>query len=164
MAKRLEVIDIDEQSSASQITDWSKCVICQKQNEEKLECPANSKIRDSGAGYRSFVQNIQLFQEMNILPISLNLERLDQGDGIEETLMLKKASWHTSCRCKFNSTKLKRAEKRKSDSTSETPENRNTRSKTDTSSASLSCFFCDESFVNQDYREASTLELDSRVR
>ena len=107
MAKRLEFVDIDQQSSVSPITDWSKCVICQEQTEEKLECPANSKRRDSGAGCRSFVQNIQLFQEMNILPTSLNLERLDQGDVIEETLMVKKASWHKSCWCKFNSTKLK---------------------------------------------------------
>ena len=35
-------------------------------------------------------------------------------NGIEATLLERKAKWHKSCHTKFNITKLRRAEKRKS--------------------------------------------------
>lgn len=169
MAKRLEMIDVDKPrtsvSELTETTDWSKCVICQEHIEEKLECPANSSRRDSGAGYKSFSQNVTLFHEMKTLPVPLNLGRLDEGSGIDETLMHNKASWHKSCRCKFNTTKLKRAEKRKVEVTANyVSDQRYTRSKTDTGSGSSICFFCDETLSDDEHREASTLELDSKVR
>ena len=41
----------------------------------------------------------------------IDLRRLDEGNGIEATLIEHKAKWHKSCHSKFNATKLVRAEK-----------------------------------------------------
>jgi len=46
------------------------------------------------------------------------------GSGVENTLLKNKASWHKSCKDKVNSTKLKRAQKRREqeeDATSHSP-------------------------------------------
>ena len=47
------------------------------------------------------------------MPISLDIEKLDEGVGIPATLMKRKAKWHKTCRNKFSDMKLKRAQKRK---------------------------------------------------
>ena len=39
--------------------------------------------------------------------------RLDEGGGLEETFSQRRARWHLSCYGKFNSTKVKRAGKRR---------------------------------------------------
>ena len=44
------------------------------------------------------------------MPIDLDLARLDDGDGIEETLRKINARYHHSCRLLFNNTKLERKE------------------------------------------------------
>ena len=72
--------------------------------DERLECPADSKRKDAGAGYKSFTENLMRFSDIDELPVKISLERLDDGDGIEATLCCRKASWLKSCRCKFNAT------------------------------------------------------------
>ena len=47
--------------------------------------------------------------------ININLSRLDEGNGIEKTFQENNGKWHKSCYTLFNTTKLKRAEKRRSD-------------------------------------------------
>ena len=48
-------IDIEksgQNAAVSSSVDWSKCVFCQENTSEKMECPAaNSKQRNHGAGY-----------------------------------------------------------------------------------------------------------------
>ena len=53
------------------------------------------------------------------MPLPLNIEVLDEGCGIEHCLLTHKARWHKSCNSKFNTTELKRAEKRLSSSSEE---------------------------------------------
>ena len=102
------------------------------------------------------------------MPVALNIERLDEGSGIEQTFVSKKARWHKSCNTKFNITKLRRAEKRysteeqssgigkkftHSNTGSEAPPNMNR------------CFFCGEcERCNSPLHNASTFGLDARVR
>ena len=93
--------------------DWHQCIICQKSTKEDLQCPANSKRKDAGAGYTSFVNNLKEFQNLGIEPAALDVKLLDAGNGIEQTFLDKKASWHKSCRDLFSNTKLERAKKRK---------------------------------------------------
>ena len=94
--------------------DWDLCVIYQKSSVEKLQCPANSKRKDAGVAYTTFVPNLEEFQKLGITPECLNLECLNESLGKEQTLLSKKASWHkSSCRDLFSSTKLERAKKRK---------------------------------------------------
>lgn len=54
-----------------------------------------------------------MFQDLKLLPTTFNIDLIDDGAGMEETLLKHKASWHKSCRDLFSNTKLERAQKRK---------------------------------------------------
>ena len=56
--------------------DWKLCVLCQKRKEEILQCPANSKRTDLGAGYKSLAENLLLFNELGMVPSSTTLNHL----------------------------------------------------------------------------------------
>ena len=63
--------------------------MCQKVTNEVLQCPAKSKRLDIsvGQGYSTLSASIELHE----LPIPVDLERLDEGNGIEATLRENKA-------------------------------------------------------------------------
>ena len=160
--------------------DWDLCIICQQRSVEKLQCPANSKRKDAGVGYTSFVCNLKEFQKLEITPECLNVERLDEGLGIEQTLLNKKASWHKSCRDLFSNTKLERAKKRKLSAIAEEEDRDDCEQIIDVSSSSPikarrssnassclpenHCFFCDSADSTTNLHSASTLEVDRKVR
>ncbi len=98
-------------------TDWTKCCLCQKVTDELLQCSAKSKRHDVGVrqGYSTLATNIMRFSELRELPMCIDVECLDDGSGIEATFTKNNAKWLKSCHTKFNTTKLKRAEKRKHD-------------------------------------------------
>ena len=83
---------------------------------ETLQAPGNTRRSDidSATGFHTLANNILRFYELECLPIQLNIERLDDGDGIPETFRKHNAKWHKTCNNKFNNLKLQRAEKRKS--------------------------------------------------
>ena len=155
--------------------DWSFCIICQKPTGENLQCPANSKRKGPAIGYTSFVNNLKEFQNLDILPVSLKIDSLDEGPGIEQTLASRNASWHKSCRDLFSNTKLEHAKKRK---LAETQAHKSTgtgspikarRSSTRVHSATdvvinNQCFFCDKADNLSSFRSASTLEFDQKAR
>ena len=117
-------------------------------------------------GYRTLAKNLLRFHELGALPQSLQLERLDDGQGIEKTLITHNAKWHKFCRMQFNNILLKRAEKRHGGASMNpgVPQKR-TRSHTSTSGASEDvCFFCGQGDDNDELHDASTFELDRRVR
>lgn len=58
-------------------------------------------------------KNVPLFYAINDMPLPFNPSRLDEGEGIEVTLIRNKAKYHNSCRLLFNNTKLERAQKRR---------------------------------------------------
>ena len=98
-----------------QSTDWTLCILCQTETNEALQCPAESCCKDVVIDYSTFSENLQKFPELQELPMDKNINRLNEGGGIVSTLEHNKAKWHKSCHIKFNSPKLKRAEKRKSE-------------------------------------------------
>ena len=51
-----------------------------------MQCPAISKRKDVGASYSSFARNLEEFQKIGSVPVRLNVEELDDGQGIEHTL------------------------------------------------------------------------------
>ena len=68
-------------------TDWSKCCLCQIKRDEDLKCPlARCKSDSDGDGSTMIARNVPLFKAINQMPIILEPGRLDQGEGIEETL------------------------------------------------------------------------------
>ena len=111
MAKRIKLADTDSLSaspfSCAPSNDWTKCIVCREETNERLECPAASKRKD--AGYKSVTENLLSFSDIAEIPGWISMERLNDRIGIEPTLRSRKASWHKSCRCKFNATKLERA-------------------------------------------------------
>ena len=115
MSKIFKLIDtaLPTQSDSIQqptVTNWKLCMICQEDDEEPLTHPSKSKRKDVGSGYSSLADNLIKFNQLGELPFSL--ERLDEGNGIEMTMINNEAQYHQSCRVKYNNTKLRRAEKR----------------------------------------------------
>ena len=76
----------DEENSE---TDWTRCALWQNENQESLQCPAESKRVDVGAGYRTLANNIVRFNELGSIPLQINLSRIDDGNGIEETFITR---------------------------------------------------------------------------
>ena len=66
-------------------TDWSKCCLCQENISEILKQPNFS--RGHGHGYRVLDMNITELQKLNDLPLPLNPLRLNNGSGVEQTLV-----------------------------------------------------------------------------
>jgi len=127
------------------VTNWKLCVICQEEKAEQLTCPSKSKRKDVGSGYSSLAEKLIEFNELGLLPFLL--ERLDEGQGIEMTMVANNAQYHQSCRLKYNNTMLKRAEKRALKSDGEdlkvTPPCKHSRSRsTEPSILRGLCFFC----------------------
>ncbi len=101
--------------SASVNIDWSRCIFCQETNPtETLKCPLRSNhVETQETGYRSVSQNLIKFAELGALPFDIS--RLNEGQGIEETLGVNEAQWHRSCQLKYTSSKLSCVIKRSMD-------------------------------------------------
>ena len=93
-------------------TNWQMCAICQEVTREALQCSADTKRSDVGAGYKTLAGNTKKLSKLGCMPRDLCLSRLEEGNGIEGTFLANKARWHKGCYTLFNSTKLKHAEKR----------------------------------------------------
>ena len=63
-------------------SDWTKCIICQVEIEDKfVRCPAKSN-RSCTSGYETFVSNLLEFQKLGQIPLDVDPRRLDDGEGI----------------------------------------------------------------------------------
>lgn len=101
--------------------------------------------------------------------MDVDLKRLDDGDGLEATMRKHQASWHKTCRLKFNQTKLDRLAKRKEEEEiaaeememeiiqeEEGMQTRSSIGKPD--SSDKICFFCDEPGGAAGLHSASTYD------
>ena len=139
--------------------------ICQKETAEKTQCPANSKRNDSGAGYLTTERDVTSFHEAGELHLAVDWENLDEGNGISQTFENHRATWHKSCRDKFNKTKEDRLLKRKlSGESHDQRSSKRTRRLFPDSKQSPVCFFCEALATDGGLREACTMDIDSRVR
>lgn len=166
-SRRFSLSNVQESTLSKQqeSTDWSKCIICQKDNaDDSLICP-NKK--SDGAGYKPLVENLIKFKELDCLPF--NLDRLDDGDGIENTLKQNNACVHKLCKLEYGKSRLQRAEKRKSVesgySDGAQKSSKYTRqSRSSTAGSKTNCFFCDEDDSSEPLHEACTFGMDAHVR
>ena len=78
-------------------TNWDRCCLCQVPIEEKLVQPS-LKTAHLDSGYETLAENIPKLHEVHILPIPLKPCRLDDGSGIEDTLIKTKAKYHNLCK------------------------------------------------------------------
>ena len=89
---------------------------------------------------------------------------------MEETLKRYEAKWHDSCRLLHNSTKLKRAKKRKKSQEEatnvDTGSLKKSTCKSEKRTSMETCFFCDKPAPDGEFltRKASTFGLDMNVR
>ncbi len=97
-------------------TDWRKCCLCQTDKKEELKSPpTHYTFSPENNGYPMIATNVPLFQAINQLPIRLDMSRLDDGGGTEETLRRNNAKYHQSCHLMCNNSKLECARKRAAD-------------------------------------------------
>jgi hypothetical protein len=94
--------------------NWQRCIICQKDGNEQLQCPADSKRSDLGAGYQLFADILPKFRAIGALPPRMDIADFDEGSGICATLYEHKAKWHKTCRLIFYPRELDRIAARKS--------------------------------------------------
>ena len=118
----------------------------------------DTKRSDVGAGYKTLAGNIEKFAKLGGMPKEVCLSLLDKGNRIEDTFLANTACWHRSCYALFNSTKLKRAEKRHAMQEEDQVGGKFTRSNAGVCSENTipACFICDKS-DNQSLHNVSTL-------
>ena len=114
MANKFQLVDTVEQRTPTTPpeTNWKLCLVCQEETTESLVCPVLSKRRDPGSGYTTMAANFVKFDELGKLPRTVQLQRLDEGQGVEATIVTHQAKWHKTCMLQYNNTMLRRAEKK----------------------------------------------------
>jgi hypothetical protein len=150
-------------------THWELCVLCQKDLPEKLINPSEGKFRstDKQSGYKSIAENILEFAKLGNVPLEINIERLDDGGGIEATLQKNAAVWHKTCRNRFDRQKLQRAQKRKACEAAGNSETSQVKTRRDVGvelAKTDKCFFCNDDDKGEPLHSASTFSVDHRVR
>lgn len=173
MTKRFMLVDPAHLSRSKQTktitstTKWELCALCQKDNGNFLQFPRRNTKPNVRNGYSSLATNLNEFQNQGCLPMDIDLKRLDDGSGIEETFKTNLAKWHITCSLKFSDLKLARELRKKDikDSPSSPPSTLYTRSRSvQDKSLESTCFFCEEPAGRTGFRHASTFDIDFRVR
>ena len=95
------------------MTNWSICVLCQQSSEGHLTDRCNCTSRDIPKGYKSLADNLEELHCLSALPQQIGLSRLNDGSGIEGTLMRNSAKWHNLCWLLCSKTQVDRARRRK---------------------------------------------------
>ena len=65
-------------------------------NGDVLQCPAKSTKAPIDSGYESLAEHLIKFHELGQMPVQLDINRLDEGNGIEATLIANRTNWHKS--------------------------------------------------------------------
>ena len=88
------VFSTPKQPKSSSAINWILRALCQTEADETLQCTARSSRLPVGSGYMSLAKNLNQFKDLGITPIDLDVEKLDEGIGIQETLMIYSAKRH----------------------------------------------------------------------
>ena len=72
------------------LTGVSVAFVSSKKSNEALISPLSSFQRKQDyEGFRNIARNVPMFHAINDMPIPFNPSRLDEGEGIEATLVLE---------------------------------------------------------------------------
>ena len=91
--------------------DWNKCFICQEDSAENLRCRLNSKVGNAQESYASLVERTRKFKCFKELLAQMNLESLEDGAELGQSLLKHSAKDHKKCYEIFSNAKLERMEK-----------------------------------------------------
>ncbi|KAG0720472.1 hypothetical protein GWK47_048454 [Chionoecetes opilio] len=175
MAKRHILIDPAQPSTSKQSrppprTNWELCIQCQAETDEPLQCPLRSTMKPSGSGYASLTEDLLQFKGLRHMPMEFNVNRLNDGDGVEATLRTHSAQWHKKCRLKFNKKMFdhqirgESASGQQSSTGTPTVHTRSAAAHRLPQSTEPICFFCNKPAGTADLHEAATKEIDKNVR
>lgn len=163
---RLSDLQSDQKETVPHPVNYDLCVLCQDNSEGSMTNPALSKRVDIGIGhgYNVMAENILAFKNINCMPMDINIEALEAGEGIAVNLAANKAKWHVLCGDKFSKTKFKRAQERTEKSeTVNNSEPRMTRSQlNDPGKVESKCFFCNKPGTEKLW-EARSFQIDKNV-
>lgn len=104
------------------------------------------------------------------MPMELNVNRLDDGDGVEATLRRHSAQWHKKCRLKFNKkmfaqqSRAESASGQQSSTGTPTVHTRSADAHRLPQSTEPICFFCNKPAGTAELHHAATMEIDKNVR
>ena len=171
MAKKFQLVDTFEQCTPTTPpeTNWKLCLVCQEETTESLVCPVLYTCRDPGSGYTTMAANLVKFDELEKLARTVQLQRLEEGQGVEATMVAHQAKWHKTCVLQYNITMLRRAEKRPIASSSafgssdDVPGKRTRSFSSEANTSEASCFFCGESGT-ETLHGVATYQVDTRER
>ena len=155
-----------KQTKATSAIHRELCALCQTETDKTLQCPAKSSKLPVGSDYMSLAKNLNQFKDFGIVPIDLDVEKLDKEIGIQETLMIHSAKWHKTCSLKFNKQALQRLSRKQTKQRSQNSGTSGvqTRSAFGHTTGLDLCFFCNEPAGTTNLHEASTHKLDLKVR
>lgn len=134
--------------------------MCQQEKKEELKSPDANPARRECDGYHNIATNVPLFATIRALPLPLDVERLDEGPGIKQTLRSNKAVYHQSCRLLFSNSKLERAKKRTANESEFGSDHMDRAKKQRTTSVKDVCFMYEK---EGELRNASTMKLNDRL-
>lgn len=168
MAKRHMLVDLTKchtlKQPKSQI-NWDFCALCQLDTSEALQCPAKSSKKPAGVGYVSLANDLLEFKQLGVFPMGIDLARLDEGTGFQDTLSANTAKWHKSCRLKFNQNEISRHKRAMQNEMQPCTSMRHTRS-ADSKPVQTElpvCFFCNDA-GSEKLHEVATKQMDANVR
>ena len=98
--------------------------------------------------------------------MDLDVEKLDEGIGIQETMMIHSVKWHKTCSLKFNKQALQRVSRKQTKQRSKnagTSDVQTPSAFSHTTALDL-CFFCNEPAGTTNLHKALTRKVDMKVR
>ena len=85
--------------------NWKLCCLCQKVQMKKLSTPSKvMQAYQNGSGYKILSQNLHKFKKFGTR--IEEIDTLDNGCSLEETLKAIKATYHKSCQLKYSDDKV----------------------------------------------------------
>ena len=124
--------------------DWESCCLCQLLIDQNINF--HSVVQGTEEGYSRLSDVLPIFSSMGELDFDLNV--LNDGSGIKQTLIKNKAKYHPQCYRKYNKTQLERKQKqfKKRKSVEKIPEStespKKTRQSTKEQGRILRCVCC----------------------
>ena len=99
----------DNIPTTRKIMDWALCCLCQGEDKSSKDLRRPYSKECYHTAYQSLEEDLKIFAENDVtLPLGVNLNRLNDGSGIANTLLGNKAIHHNGCRALFRQNMVQR--------------------------------------------------------
>ena len=149
-------------------TDWTICSLCQEGDTNNLLDPKRNPIQvKRDKTYQTLAANLTTLSQLNSLPLGINLDRLNDGSRIENSLRVNNAKWHKNCYQQCSVSAIQRAKEKLSkqyetNQSSPIKRLRPSGEKDESCDDKPECFICGDPIDSEDlYHKACTTEIDT---